>query len=75
MTAAMELGRFRIPVPLVGKTTEPTTASRAVGVQACTLELLEQRGLEDEFLKVGNKAVVGSHPIIFLKENHHELIS
>lgn len=45
MTAALELSRFGIPVRLIEKAPEPATTSRAVGVQARTLELLEQRGL------------------------------
>src|SRR3954454_13293928 len=60
MTAAMELARFGIPLRLVEKTPEPATASRAVGVQARTLELFEHRGLADEMLKVRNKSVAGS---------------
>jgi 2-polyprenyl-6-methoxyphenol hydroxylase-like FAD-dependent oxidoreductase len=60
MTAAIELSRFGIPVRLVEKTPEPATTSRAVGVQARTLELLEQRGMADKMLEVGNKAVGAS---------------
>ncbi len=45
MTAALELARFGIEVRIIEKTPEPATTSRAVGVQARTLELLEQRGL------------------------------
>ncbi len=60
MTAAMELARFGIPVRLVEKTPEPATTSRAVGVQARTLELFEQRGLTKEMLPLGNPGVAGS---------------
>jgi 2-polyprenyl-6-methoxyphenol hydroxylase-like FAD-dependent oxidoreductase len=56
MTAAVELSRFGIPVRLVEKTPEPATTSRAVGVQARTLELFEQRGMVDKMLAAGNKA-------------------
>ena len=56
MTAAIELSRFGIPVRLVEKMPEPATTSRAVGVQARTLELFEQRGMADKMLAVGNKA-------------------
>src|ERR1700694_2601961 len=45
MTAAIELARFGIEVRIIEKTHEPATTSRAVGVQARTLELMEQRGL------------------------------
>ena len=50
MTAAIELNRFGIPVRLIDKLLEPITTSRAIGVQARTLELLEQRGLADAML-------------------------
>jgi 2-polyprenyl-6-methoxyphenol hydroxylase-like FAD-dependent oxidoreductase len=56
MTAAVELSRFGIPVRLVEKTPEPAITSRAVGVQARTLELFEQRGMVDKMLAAGNKA-------------------
>ena len=56
MTAAIELSRFGIPVRLVEKMPEPATTSRAVGVQARTLELFEQRGMADKMLAAGNKA-------------------
>ena len=56
MTAAIELSRFGIPVRLVEKTAEPATTSRAVGVQARTLELFEQRGMAGKMLAAGNKA-------------------
>ena len=56
MTAAIELSRFGIPVRLVEKRDEPATTSRAVGVQARTLELFEQRGMAEKMLEVGNKA-------------------
>ncbi len=54
MTAALELSRFGIPVRLIEKTAEPATTSRAVGVQARTLELFQQRGIADELLRAGN---------------------
>src|SRR5947209_9288189 len=60
LTAAMELSRFGIPVRLIDKQTEARTTSRAIGVQARTLELFEQRGLVGEFLKLGNQGVRGS---------------
>ena len=56
MTAAMELARFGIPVRLVDKKPKPDTTSRAIGVQARTLELFEQRGLADEMVKNGNQS-------------------
>ena len=60
MMAALELTRFRIPVRLIEKTLEPATTSRAVGVQARTLELFEQRGLAAALLEKGNPAHAAS---------------
>ena len=60
MTAAMELARHGIPVRLIEKTAEPATTSRAVGVQARTLELFEQRGMVDQMIARGNRGVAGS---------------
>jgi 2-polyprenyl-6-methoxyphenol hydroxylase-like FAD-dependent oxidoreductase len=54
MMAAIELSRFNIPVRLIEKKAEPETTSRAIGVQARTLEILEQRGLASSLMKVGN---------------------
>ncbi|HEY0791952.1 MAG TPA: FAD-dependent monooxygenase [Chthoniobacterales bacterium] len=60
MTAATELARFGVPVRLVEKKTKPETTSRAIGVQARTLELFEQRGLADEMVSMGNKGLAAS---------------
>jgi len=60
MTAAMELSRLGIPVRLVEKTSKPATTSRAVGVQARTLELFEQRGLAGQLVERGNQGVAVS---------------
>ncbi len=60
MMAALELARFGIPVRMIEKTAEPATTSRAIGVQARTLELLEQRGLASPLVAVGNPAVAAS---------------
>ena len=56
MMAALELSRFGIPVRLVEKRTEPATTSRAIGVQARTLELFEQRGIQATLVGRGNHA-------------------
>ena len=45
MTAALELSRLGIPLRIIEKTPKPATTSRAIGVQARTLELFEQRGI------------------------------
>ena len=54
LTAAMELSRMGVPVRLIDKWAAPSTTSRALAVQARTLELLAQRGLADEMLRRGN---------------------
>jgi 2-polyprenyl-6-methoxyphenol hydroxylase-like FAD-dependent oxidoreductase len=60
LTAALELGRFGVPVRVVDRLAEPATTSRAIGVQARTLELLRQRGLADELVRLGNPACGGN---------------
>ena len=60
LMAAFELSRFGIPVRLIEKKREPESTSRAIGVQARTLELLEQRGLATSLVDIGNPAVAGS---------------
>src|SRR3984957_3940797 len=60
MTAAMELSRFGIPVRLVEKTSKAATTSRAVGVQARTLELFEQRGMSSQLVERGNQGIAVS---------------
>ena len=57
MMAAIELSRFNIPVRLIDKNDKPETTSRAIGVQARTLELLEQRGLASSLVKLGNRGL------------------
>jgi len=56
LTAALELARFNIPVRLIDKRAAPATTSRAIGIQARTLELMQQRGLAAEMVRLGNKA-------------------
>src|SRR5260370_15477275 len=60
MMAAIELSRFNIPVRLIEKKAEPDTTSRAIGVQARTLELLEQRSLGSSLVKLGNPGLAFS---------------
>lgn len=60
MTAALELSRFGVPVRIVDKLLEPSTTSRALAVQARTLELFEQRGLIQEMLQIGNPATAAT---------------
>ena len=61
MTAALELSRLGVPLRLIEKVPAPppTAAppperSRAIGVHARTLELLEMRGLSDPLLRSGH---------------------
>jgi 2-polyprenyl-6-methoxyphenol hydroxylase-like FAD-dependent oxidoreductase len=60
MTAAVELARFGFPVRIIDKEEAPATSSRAIGVQARTLELMEMRGLVDQFVRLGNYGQGGS---------------
>lgn len=55
LTAALELSRMGIEVRIVDRSAEPSTTSRALGIQARTLELLRTRGIGDEMLRLGNK--------------------
>lgn len=54
LTAAMELSRLGVEVRIVDKATEPRTSSRALAVQARTLELLRDRGVGAQMLELGN---------------------
>jgi 2-polyprenyl-6-methoxyphenol hydroxylase-like FAD-dependent oxidoreductase len=60
LTAALELRRFGVPVRVIDQALDPSTTSRALGIQARTMELLEQRHLIDEILRLGNAAGFGS---------------
>ena len=60
LTAALELARFGVPVRLIDRREEASTTSRAIGIQARTLELLGQRGLAEEMVRLGNPASGGS---------------
>ena len=55
LTAALEMSRLGVPVRLVEQKAEPSTTSRALAVQARTLELLQQRGLAAEMVRLGNQ--------------------
>lgn len=59
LMAALELARFQIPVRIIDKLQEPAATSRAIGVQARTLELLEMRGLADQLVQRGVPASGG----------------
>jgi 2-polyprenyl-6-methoxyphenol hydroxylase-like FAD-dependent oxidoreductase len=57
--AALELRRLGLPVRIIDKLSEPSTTSRAIGVQARTLELLEQRGLAEALIRCGHQCAAG----------------
>jgi 2-polyprenyl-6-methoxyphenol hydroxylase-like FAD-dependent oxidoreductase len=48
LTAAIELSRMGVDVRIVDKAAEPSSTSRALGIQARTIELLRPRGVGDE---------------------------
>jgi 2-polyprenyl-6-methoxyphenol hydroxylase-like FAD-dependent oxidoreductase len=56
LTAAIELSRMGVDVRIVDKAAEPSSTSRALGIQARTIELLRPRGAGDEMLRLGNRA-------------------
>ena len=60
LAAAMSLSRAGIPVRLIDKAREPSPWSRAIGIQARTLELFEQHRLVEPFLEVGHRARVAN---------------
>jgi 3-(3-hydroxy-phenyl)propionate hydroxylase len=60
LAAAISLSRARIPVRLVDKAAEPSPRSRAIAIQARTLELFEQHRMVDPFLELGHRARVAN---------------
>ena len=56
LTAALELSRLGIGVRIVDRAPVPSLTSRALGVQARTVELLRVRGVGDEMLRLGSRA-------------------
>lgn len=56
LAAAMSLARAHIPVRLIDKALQPAPYSRAIGIQARTLELFEQHRLIEPFLDLGHRA-------------------
>jgi 3-(3-hydroxy-phenyl)propionate hydroxylase len=56
LAAALELRRFGIPVRIIDEKEGPAGTSRAVGIQARTLEELQLRGLADDFVRIGHHA-------------------
>lgn len=56
LTAALELSRLRVGVRIIDKAPQRSTTSRALALQARTLELLRVRGVGAEMLRLGNRA-------------------
>src|SRR5437868_9261270 len=53
LVLALWLTRLGVPVRIFDRTAEPGTTSRAVAVQARTLELYQQVGLADAIVEAG----------------------
>src|SRR6266849_6667517 len=60
LVLALWLARLGVRIRIVDKTAEPGTTSRAVAVQARTLELYSQLGLADAVVARGRKAVAAN---------------
>lgn len=60
LAAAMSLARAHIPVRLIDRAREPSPHSRAIGIQARTLELFEQHRVVKPFLELGHRARVAN---------------
>jgi 2-polyprenyl-6-methoxyphenol hydroxylase-like FAD-dependent oxidoreductase len=75
MTAAIELSRLGVPVRLIERTAQPSTTSRALAVQARTLEIFSQRGMVQGMLDKGNPVslvtVFGEGKQIFQMDFNH----
>lgn len=56
LAAAMSLARARVPVRIIDRLVVPAPFSRAIGIQARTLELLEQHRAVEPFLALGHRA-------------------
>jgi 2-polyprenyl-6-methoxyphenol hydroxylase-like FAD-dependent oxidoreductase len=59
LAAALELSRFGVRTRIVEEMEGPGSTSRAIAVQARTLEELEIRGLADQFVELGHRAEGG----------------
>jgi 2-polyprenyl-6-methoxyphenol hydroxylase-like FAD-dependent oxidoreductase len=56
MVAALELSRLGVDVRIVDKAVEPSTTSRALALQARTLELLQLRAVGERIMRQGQLA-------------------
>jgi 2-polyprenyl-6-methoxyphenol hydroxylase-like FAD-dependent oxidoreductase len=54
LTLAAELARFGVSCRIIDKGTGPTQLSKAIGMQARTLEILDNLGIIDEILAAGH---------------------
>ncbi|PMS19407.1 FAD-binding monooxygenase [Trinickia dabaoshanensis] len=55
LACAMSLARARAPVRLIDRSPRPAAHSRAIGIQARTLELFEQHRLVEPILEIGHR--------------------
>src|SRR5438552_13364761 len=60
LVLALWLTRLGVRLRIVDKTAEPGTTSRALGVQARTLEFYRQIGLADDVVEGGRKAIAAN---------------
>jgi 2-polyprenyl-6-methoxyphenol hydroxylase-like FAD-dependent oxidoreductase len=70
LVLALWLTRLGVRVRIVDKTSEPGTTSRALAVQARTLELYDQIGLANAVVERGRKAVVANLWVSAKKKGH-----
>jgi 2-polyprenyl-6-methoxyphenol hydroxylase-like FAD-dependent oxidoreductase len=54
LLAACQLARFNIPYIIIDKKSGPTKESRALGIQARTMEIFKQMGLIEKIIQEGN---------------------
>jgi 2-polyprenyl-6-methoxyphenol hydroxylase-like FAD-dependent oxidoreductase len=60
LTAAMELSRLGVAVRIIDRALEPSVTSKALAVQARTVELLQPRGVGEEMVRRGTRCVATS---------------
>jgi 2-polyprenyl-6-methoxyphenol hydroxylase-like FAD-dependent oxidoreductase len=60
LALALCLARWKVPFRLIDRATGPAQGSRAIGVQARTLELLEQHRVVDALLAAGHRGHAGN---------------
>ena len=70
LVLALWLTRLGVRVRIVDKTTEPGTTSRALAVQARTLELYDQIGLADAVVERGRKVLAANLWVAGKKKAH-----